>query len=44
MSNQPTIRYPFNNHIMFAKVMKNQEVCKEFIQRLFGGRTELVQY
>ena len=32
------IRYPFNNHIMFAKVMKHPEICREFIQRLFPGR------
>ena len=38
MHQKQEIRYPFNNHIMFAKVMKNPEICKEFIQRLFYGR------
>ena len=29
------IRYPFTRQIMFAKVMEDPELCKEFIQRIF---------
>lgn len=32
------IRYPLENHVIFAKVMGNQPVCQEFIQRLFTDR------
>ena len=32
------IRYPFTRQLMFAKVMGDPVLCKEFIQRLFKGR------
>lgn len=32
------IKYPFTRQLMFAKVMEDPELCKEFIQRLFTDR------
>jgi len=32
------IRYPFTKQLMFAKVMEDPELCREFIERLFEGR------
>ena len=38
MNKEAVIRYPFTKQIMFAKVMEDPELCREFIQRLFDGR------
>ena len=38
MKKNDEIRFPFDNQFMFAKVMGNQPVCREFIQRLFSDR------
>ena len=32
------IRYPFTKQLMFAKVMDDPELCREFLERLFEGR------
>lgn len=32
------VRYPFTKSLMFAKVMEDPELCREFIQRLFPKR------
>lgn len=32
------VRYPFTKSLMFAKVMEDPELCREFIQRLFPNR------
>ncbi len=32
------IRYPFTKQLMFAKVMEDPDLCREFIERLFEGR------
>ncbi len=38
MNKENTVRYPFTKQIMFAKVMEDPELCREFIERLFDGR------
>ena len=30
--------YPFTNHIMFALVMKDPEICRGFLQRIFPNK------
>ena len=32
------IRYPFSNHIIFAMVMENPDLCKELIERILPDR------
>lgn len=32
------ILYPFTKQLMFAKVMEDPELCREFLERLFTGR------
>ena len=32
------VRYPFTKSLMFAKVMEDPELCREFIRRLFPNR------
>jgi len=32
------IRYPFSKQLMFAKVMEDPDLCRQFIERLFEGR------
>ena len=32
------IRYPFTKQLMFAKVMEDPNLCREFLERLFEGR------
>ena len=31
-------KYKFSNKLMFALVMQDEEICAEFIQRLFPGK------
>ena len=31
-------KYKFSNHLMFAIVMQNENLCRQFIERLFPGR------
>ena len=31
-------KYKFSNKLMFALVMQDEEICEEFIQRLFPGK------
>ena len=33
-------KYKFSNKLMFALVMQDEEICAEFIQRLFPGKKE----
>jgi len=37
-SEKNAIRYPFSKQLMFAKVMEDPELCRQFIERLFEGR------
>lgn len=37
-TNKETIKYPFSNHIIFAMVMDDPDLCKELIQRIFPDR------
>ena len=32
------VRYPFTKTLMFAKVMEDPGLCREFLERLFEGR------
>ena len=32
------VKYKFSNKLMFALVMQDEEICAEFIQRLFPGK------
>ena len=38
MRKKEAVRYPFTRQLMFAKVMEDPTLCKEFIQRLFSDR------
>ncbi len=38
LAHNQEIRYPFTKQLMFAKVMEDPELCREFIERLFEGR------
>ena len=38
IQSETVIQYPFTKPLMFAKVMEDPELCREFIERLFEGR------